>query len=119
MALLAFDVASSPQSVPPSLQPLLEPAHRVKTAQEVNEALLVSKHQGPTPALPGLLRMMAWSETLLEKKVSFPKLDMAELLGKASVEADTASASVKATAEEEASTSLAITEGDDSIMMGL
>lgn len=86
MALLAFDVPTAPQSIPASLQPLLEPAHRIKTAQEANEALLINQNQGPTPALPGLLRMLAWSEGLLSQKMNFRRLDMQDLLGQAKVE---------------------------------
>jgi hypothetical protein len=82
MALLAFDLPGtttpapaskgskskdkaddfSTSSLPPSLHALLMPAQRLKTAREVNEAVLQSLGQGPTPKLPGLLRVLAWGE---------------------------------------------------------
>lgn len=120
MALLAFDVATAPQSVPVSLQPLLEPSQRIKTAQEANEALLLSKNQGPTPALPGLLRMLAWSETLLSQKVAFRRLDMRELLGKAKVNPQEAAKSPPVAEADELSFSAGQdSRADDSIIVEL
>ncbi|PFH50795.1 hypothetical protein AMATHDRAFT_60447 [Amanita thiersii Skay4041] len=71
MALLAFE--SSP-SAPPAILELLSPAQRMKTAGEVNAAILESLSQGKEVKLVGLLKLLSWGETLLEEKAEFPKL---------------------------------------------
>ncbi|KAF8898832.1 CTLH/CRA C-terminal to lish motif domain-containing protein [Infundibulicybe gibba] len=77
MALLAFE--SSP-SAPSAIAELLSPAQRMKTAGEVNAAILESLSQGKEVKLVGLLKLLCWGETLLEDKVEFPKLNMEEIL---------------------------------------
>lgn len=75
MALLAFE--SSP-SAPQSILELLSPAQRLKTAGEVNAAILESFSQGKDAKLVGLLKLLCWGETMLEQKADFPKLDLTE-----------------------------------------
>ncbi|KIP12517.1 hypothetical protein PHLGIDRAFT_260749 [Phlebiopsis gigantea 11061_1 CR5-6] len=75
MALLAFE--SSP-SAPQSILELLSPAQRLKTAGEVNAAILESLSQGKDAKLVGLLKLLCWGETMLEEKAEFPKLDLRE-----------------------------------------
>lgn len=71
MALLAFD--SSP-SAPSGISELLSPAQRMKTAGEVNAAILESLSQGKEVKLVGLLKLLCWGETMLEEKAEFPKV---------------------------------------------
>ncbi|KAF8640671.1 hypothetical protein AX17_000328 [Amanita inopinata Kibby_2008] len=71
MALLAFE--SSP-SAPASILELLSPAQRMKTAGEVNAAILESLSQGKEVKLVGLLKLLSWGEALLEEKAEFPKV---------------------------------------------
>lgn len=71
MALLAFD--ATPNS-PPGIAELLSPVQRLKTAGEVNAAILESLSQGKEVKLMGLLKLLCWGETLLEEKVEFPKV---------------------------------------------
>ena len=71
MALLAFE--SSP-SAPQSILELLSPAQRLKTAGEVNAAILESLSQGKDAKLVGLLKLLCWGETMLEEKAEFPKV---------------------------------------------
>lgn len=71
MALLAFD--SSP-SAPAAISELLSSAQRMKTAGEVNAAILESLSQGKEVKLVGLLKLLSWGEQLLEEKAEFPRL---------------------------------------------
>ncbi len=71
MALLAFD--SSP-SAPPSVTELLSPAQRLKTASEVNAAILESFSQGKEAKLLGLLKLICWGEFMLDERADFPKV---------------------------------------------
>lgn len=71
MALLAFE--SSP-SAPPAIAELLSPAQRLKTAGEVNAAILESLSQGKDAKLVGLLKLLCWGETMLEERAEFPKV---------------------------------------------
>jgi hypothetical protein len=73
MALLAFE--SSP-SAPAAISELLSPAQRMKTAGEVNAAILESLSQGKEVKLVGLLKLLCWGEMMLEEKVEFPKVHM-------------------------------------------
>ncbi|KAI0348368.1 hypothetical protein BDW22DRAFT_1350556 [Trametopsis cervina] len=75
MALLAFE--SSP-SAPPAISELLSPAQRLKTAGEVNAAILESFSQGKDAKLVGLLKLLCWGETMLDERAEFPKLDLSE-----------------------------------------
>lgn len=70
---------------PSSILDLLSPAQRLRTAGELNAAILTSQSQGREPKLPQLLRMLTYGETALAtegKVTSFPRLD---LLGAISV----------------------------------
>ena len=73
MALLAFE--SSP-AAPQSILELLSPAQRLKTAGEVNAAILESLSQGKDAKLVGLLKLLCWGETMLEERADFPKVRM-------------------------------------------
>jgi hypothetical protein len=71
MALLAFEAsASSPQAI----SELLSPAQRMKTAGEVNAAILESLSQGKEVKLVGLLKLLCWGESMLEERIEFPKV---------------------------------------------
>lgn len=60
--------------MPESIASLLDQSQRLRTATELNAAILTSQSQGKEPKLPGLLKMLAWGEDLLEEKgASFPK----------------------------------------------
>ncbi|KAG2023582.1 pg4 [Coprinopsis cinerea AmutBmut pab1-1] len=73
MSLLAFETAPN---APPAIAELLSPAQRMKTAGEVNAAILESLSQGKEVKLVGLLKLLCWGETLLEEKAEFPKVEM-------------------------------------------
>jgi hypothetical protein len=71
MALLAFESSSA---VPPAISDLLSPGQRMKTAGEVNAAILESLSQGREAKLVGLLKLLQWGEELLEERAEFPKV---------------------------------------------
>lgn len=73
MALLAFDET---RKLPPAIGELLSPRQRMKTAGEVNGAILESLSQGKEVKLVGLLKLLCWGETLLEEKMEFPQLNV-------------------------------------------
>ncbi|TDL28513.1 hypothetical protein BD410DRAFT_798765 [Rickenella mellea] len=73
MALLAFD--SSP-SIPPAIAELLSPAQRLKTAGELNAAILESSSQGKDAKLIGLVKLLCWGESMLDERAEFPKVDL-------------------------------------------
>ncbi|OBZ79435.1 Glucose-induced degradation protein 8 [Grifola frondosa] len=75
MALLAFE--SSPYA-PPAVSELLSPAQRMKTATEVNTAILESLSQGKEAKLVGLLRLLCWGESMLDERAEFPKLNLSD-----------------------------------------
>ncbi|KAF8632589.1 hypothetical protein AX15_001795 [Amanita polypyramis BW_CC] len=75
MALLAFE---SSLSAPAAVLELLSPAQRMKTAGEVNAAILDSLSQGKEVKLVGLLKLLSWGERLLEEKTEFPKLHVVD-----------------------------------------
>ncbi|KAG1767225.1 CTLH/CRA C-terminal to lish motif domain-containing protein [Suillus occidentalis] len=75
MALLAFDSSSS---APPAISELLSPAQRMKTAGEVNAAILESLSQGKEVKLVQLLKLLCWSEGMLAERADFPKIDLQE-----------------------------------------
>ncbi|PPQ78059.1 hypothetical protein CVT26_015498 [Gymnopilus dilepis] len=76
MALLAFDAAPN---APAAIAELLSPAQRMKTAGEVNAAILESLSQGKEVKLVGLLKLLCWGETMLDEKAEFPKTDGQQL----------------------------------------
>ncbi|KAJ3403249.1 phosphatidylserine decarboxylase [Chytriomyces confervae] len=69
MSLLAFD-----PSQPSPVAALLDYSQRLKTAGELNAAILKSQCQERNPKLPALLKMLVWSQNQLEEKVTFPKI---------------------------------------------
>jgi len=71
MALLAFE---SSGSAPEAIAELLSPGQRMKTAGEVNGAVLDSLSQGKEVKLVGLLKLLRWGERQLEERAEFPKL---------------------------------------------
>lgn len=73
MALLAFDCTSNP---PAAIADLLSSAQRLKTAGEVNAAILESLSQGKEVKLVGLLKLLCWGDALLEDKADFPKVSV-------------------------------------------
>ncbi|EGO05230.1 hypothetical protein SERLA73DRAFT_174258 [Serpula lacrymans var. lacrymans S7.3] len=73
MALLAFDSSSL---APSAVSELLSPAQRMKTAGEVNAAILESFSQGKEVKLVQLLKLLAWGEWMLSERAEFPKLDL-------------------------------------------
>jgi hypothetical protein len=74
MALLAFD---SLPSAPMGISELLAPAQRMRTAGELNAAILESFSQGKEAKLNALIRLMAWGESMLaNEEVEFPKVDL-------------------------------------------
>lgn len=97
MTLLAFGASSSsfpasssaasrppslPSNAPQSITDLLQPTQRMKTAGELNAAILDSLKQGKEPKLAGLIRLSAWGEDLLEKQgLDFPRLHLGMGLG--------------------------------------
>jgi len=70
MSLLAFE----DQSIP-LVRELLDPSHRQKTASELNAAILTSQSQERDPKLPTLLKMLKWSQSQLEERIRFPKIN--------------------------------------------
>jgi hypothetical protein len=91
MALLAFElprqtsVATSTVNgktptleVPSHITELLAPAQRLRTAGELNAAILASQSQGREPKLPQLIKMLSFGESILTKeaKISFPRLNL-------------------------------------------
>lgn len=97
MALLAFELPRSTNTTtstavgrktsantsfeaPSHIAELLQPAQRLRTAGELNAAILASQSQGREPKLPRLLKMLCHGEGILagssEGKVSYPHLDL-------------------------------------------
>ena len=71
MALLAFE---STPSVPPAIAELLSPAQRLKTAGELNAAILENFSHGKEAKLVALIKLLCWGEATLEEKAEFPKV---------------------------------------------
>lgn len=77
MALLAFDASgANAASTPRRVAELLLPQQRQKTANEVNTAILESMSQNKEAKLFGLLRLLAWGETLLAERADFPRMNL-------------------------------------------
>lgn len=75
MALIAFDLpttdgsaAGSNLEAPQYIAELLSPSQKLRTAGELNAAILASQSQGSDPKLPQMLRLMAHGEKLLGLK---------------------------------------------------
>lgn len=71
MALLAFE--SSP-SVPAAIAELLSPEQRLKTAGELNAAILDSLSQGKEAKLVALIKLLCWGESMLGERADFPRV---------------------------------------------
>lgn len=71
MALLAFDSSSS---APSAITELLSPGQRMKTAGEVNAAILDSFSQGKEAKLLQLMKLHHWGESMLSERAEFPKV---------------------------------------------
>ncbi|KAL0398615.1 UNVERIFIED_CONTAM: protein GID8 [Sesamum radiatum] len=70
IALLAFeDVTNCP------VGDLLDISQRLKTASEVNAAILTSQSHEKDPKLPSLLKMMIWAQNQLEEKATYPRIN--------------------------------------------
>lgn len=74
MALLAFDSASN---MPSGVAELLLPTQRMKTAGEVNAAILGHLGQGRESKMVGLLKLLCWGEAMLEEHADFPRVSLA------------------------------------------
>ncbi|GAA5905349.1 hypothetical protein JCM8208_003825 [Rhodotorula glutinis] len=67
--------------MPPHISSLLDPSQRLRTARELNAAILHAQGHPAEPKLPGLMSVMTWGEGLLaEKGVEWPKWDLHALL---------------------------------------
>ncbi|GAA5939169.1 hypothetical protein JCM3775_003200 [Rhodotorula graminis] len=67
--------------MPPHISSLLDPSQRLRTARELNAAILNAQGHPAEPKLPGLMSVMTWGEGLLaEKGVEWPKWDLHALL---------------------------------------
>ncbi|KAK6917498.1 CTLH/CRA C-terminal to LisH motif domain [Dillenia turbinata] len=70
VALLAFeDVSSCP------VGELLDISQRLKTASEVNAAILTSQSHEKDPKLPSLLKMLIWAQNQLDEKAVYPRIN--------------------------------------------
>ncbi|XP_047052884.1 protein GID8 homolog [Lolium rigidum] len=54
---------------------LLDVSHRLKTANEVNAAILTSQSQEKDPKLPSLLKMLIWTQDQLDEKAAYPRIN--------------------------------------------
>lgn len=75
MALFAFSGESLLQN---PVAHLLEPAQRLKTACELNSAILASQSSDSDPKLLSVLKLLIWGQERLSEKVNFPKLEKFE-----------------------------------------
>ncbi|KAG8365488.1 hypothetical protein BUALT_Bualt18G0110000 [Buddleja alternifolia] len=70
VSLLAFeDVTKCP------LGDLLDISQRLKTASEVNAAILTSQSHEKDPKLPSLLKMLIWVQNQLDEKATYPRIN--------------------------------------------
>ncbi|KAK6932512.1 LIS1 homology motif [Dillenia turbinata] len=70
VALLAFeDVSNCP------VGELLDISQRLKTASEVNAAILTSQSHEKDPKLPSLLKMLIWAQNQLDEKAVYPRIN--------------------------------------------
>ncbi|KAJ6825478.1 glucose-induced degradation protein 8-like protein isoform X1 [Iris pallida] len=70
VALLAFEDANNCP-----FGELLDVSQRLKTASEVNAAILISQSREKDPKLPSLLKMMVWAQDQLDEKAAFPRIN--------------------------------------------
>ena len=71
MALLAFE---STTTIPPAIAELLSPAQRLKTAGELNAAILEKLSHGKEAKVVALIKLLCWGEDALEERAEFPKV---------------------------------------------
>ncbi|XP_022927346.1 protein GID8 homolog isoform X2 [Cucurbita moschata] len=70
VALLAFeDVSNCP------VRDLLDISLRLKTANEVNAAILTSQSHEKDPKLQNLLKMLMWAQDQLDEKAAYPHIN--------------------------------------------
>lgn len=70
VSLLAFeDVNNCP------VAELLDISQRLKTASEVNAAILTSQSHEKDPKLPSLLKMLIWAQNQLDEKAAYPRIN--------------------------------------------
>uniref|UniRef100_A0ACD5TRY5 Uncharacterized protein n=2 Tax=Avena sativa TaxID=4498 RepID=A0ACD5TRY5_AVESA len=70
VALLVFeDVKNCPYGE------LLDVSHRLKTASEVNAAILISQNHEKDAKLPSLLKMLIWTQDQLNEKAVYPQIN--------------------------------------------
>ncbi|PIN04339.1 LisH motif-containing protein [Handroanthus impetiginosus] len=70
VSLLAFeDVTNCP------IGELLDVSQRLKTAREVNAAILMSQSHEKDPKLPSLLKMLIWVQNQLDEKAIYPRIN--------------------------------------------
>ncbi|RZC65390.1 hypothetical protein C5167_009076 [Papaver somniferum] len=70
VALLAFeDFSNCP------VGELLDISQRLKTASEVNAAILTSQSHEKDPKLPSLLKMLIWAQNQLDEKSTYPRIN--------------------------------------------
>ncbi|KAJ1729800.1 hypothetical protein LPJ72_004783 [Coemansia sp. Benny D160-2] len=119
MALLAFDnvVSVSANSAGAHMSPLADLlgfAHRQKTANELNAALLAAHSQPKEPKLPALLQLLAWTQDQLDRKATYPRIN--NIIEAVLEEPGTTSAGTPAAA---AATTAAATAGGSNISNSL
>ncbi|KAK4046494.1 hypothetical protein OIV83_006020 [Microbotryomycetes sp. JL201] len=72
---------AAPPPMPEAISSLLDQSQRLRTAAELNAAILSAQSHSKDPKLPGLMKMLVWGETMLaEKGAEFPKWDFHQLL---------------------------------------
>lgn len=82
------DAAALPP-MPPHISSLLDPSQRLRTARELNAAILHAQGHPAESKLPQLLGVMTWGEGLLnEKGLEWPKWDLHALLANKSAAAN-------------------------------
>ncbi|XP_015065134.1 protein GID8 homolog isoform X1 [Solanum pennellii] len=69
VALLAFEEVSECP-----VRELVDVSQRLKTASEVNAAILTSQSHEKDPKLPSLLKMLIWVQDQLDEKVYYPRI---------------------------------------------
>ncbi|KAG6481748.1 hypothetical protein ZIOFF_058369 [Zingiber officinale] len=70
VALLVFeDVKNCPYG------DLLDVSQRLKTASELNAAILTSQSHEKDPKLPSLLKKLIWTQNQLDEKAAYPKIN--------------------------------------------
>lgn len=69
VALLAFEDASNCP-----VGELLDMSQRLKTASEINAAILTSQSHEKDPKLPSLLKMLIWAQNQLDEKAVYPRI---------------------------------------------